>query len=105
MVVSEKFDESQGQDRRATTGFRSWGSGVSGDYRPQKIGAKIRDAQLELIPYMLIVGRETEEMEQVSVRGPPLPPRRFGEQWPIDAVVEKFQAEIRARRRSAESVG
>src|SRR4029434_7415182 len=27
---------------------------VSGDYRPDKIGAKIREAQLEKIPYMLI---------------------------------------------------
>ena len=34
---------------------------VTGDYRAEKIGAKIRDAQLELIPYMFVVGgREME---------------------------------------------
>jgi threonyl-tRNA synthetase len=90
MVVSEKY-ESQGRDlerRLSDLGLR-----VTGDYRPQKIGAKIRDAQLELIPYMLIVGRETEE-GKVSVRD-----RLEGDlgAMPIDAVVEKFQAEIREK--------
>jgi len=34
---------------------------VSGDYRAEKIGAKIRDAQLELTPYMFVLGaREAE---------------------------------------------
>jgi len=44
-------------------GFR-----VSGDYRPEKIGAKIRAAQLELIPYMFIIGGREMEEEAVSVR-------------------------------------
>jgi threonyl-tRNA synthetase len=36
---------------------------VTGDYRPEKLGAKIRDGQLELIPYMLVVG--PRDVEQV----------------------------------------
>ncbi len=41
---------------------------VSVDSRSAKIGAKIRDAQLEKIPYMLIIGPKEAETETVSVR-------------------------------------
>ena len=44
-------------------GFR-----VTGDYRPEKIGAKIREAQLEKIPYMLVVGEKEAENQAVAVR-------------------------------------
>lgn len=44
-------------------GFR-----VTGDFRPEKLGAKIRDAQLELIPYMMVVGPRDEENGTISVR-------------------------------------
>jgi threonyl-tRNA synthetase len=38
------------------------------DYRAEKINSKIRDAQLEQIPYMLIVGDKELEEGKVSVR-------------------------------------
>ena len=38
------------------------------DRRSEKIGAKIRDAQLEKIPYMLIMGPKETEEGTVSVR-------------------------------------
>jgi threonyl-tRNA synthetase len=38
------------------------------DARPEKIGAKIRDAQLEKIPVMLVVGQKEAETGQVSYR-------------------------------------
>lgn len=38
------------------------------DSRTETMQAKIRDAQLQKIPYMLIVGRKEEETNQVSVR-------------------------------------
>ncbi len=38
------------------------------DYQNEKIGAKIRDAQLEKIPYMLVVGDKEMESKSVSVR-------------------------------------
>lgn len=44
-------------------GFR-----VSEDSRNEKIGKKIREAQMEKIPYMLVVGDQEAESEQVSVR-------------------------------------
>ena len=41
---------------------------VTADYRSEKLGAKIRDAQLELIPYMLVVGPRDAENGTVSLR-------------------------------------
>ena len=38
------------------------------DHRPEKIGAKIRDAQLEKIPAMLVVGAKEAENQAVSYR-------------------------------------
>ena len=41
---------------------------MHGDYRPEKIGAKIREAQLEKIPYMLVVGEKEAETGTVAFR-------------------------------------
>ena len=43
-------------------------SASAGDYRPEKIGYKIREAQLEKIPYMLVVGEKEQTAGTVSVR-------------------------------------
>jgi len=50
-------DELRAQDLRVTV-----------DTRSEKVGAKIRDAQLEKLPYMLILGPKEEEAGTVSVR-------------------------------------
>ncbi len=44
-------------------GFR-----VEGDYRNEKLGYKIREAQLKKIPYMLVIGEKEEETGQVALR-------------------------------------
>lgn len=41
---------------------------VECDFRSEKIGYKIREAQLEKIPYMIVVGDKEMENNQVSVR-------------------------------------
>ena len=41
---------------------------VEADLRSEKIGYKIREAQLQKVPYMLIVGQKEEEAGLVSVR-------------------------------------
>ena len=41
---------------------------VEVDHRNEKIGKKIREAQLEKIPYMLVVGDKEAESGQVAVR-------------------------------------
>ena len=55
LTVSEKFDDyaQKVEAELQASGFR-----VTGDYRPEKIGAKIREAQLEKMPYMLVVGEK-----------------------------------------------
>src|SRR3974377_2233915 len=48
--------------------LRARGFRVSADYRPEKIGYKIREAQLEKIPYMLVVGDKEQSSGTVAVR-------------------------------------
>lgn len=65
------------------------------DRRPDKIGAKIRDAELEKIPYMLIVGAREAETNGVSLRV-----RHSGDQGslPLPEFLSRAQAGIAARR-------
>jgi threonyl-tRNA synthetase len=63
--VSEKFTD---YGRRVEAELKSHGFRVTGDYRPEKIGHKIREAQLEKIPYMLVVGEKEQSAGTVSVR-------------------------------------
>lgn len=39
------------------------------DWRAEKIGYKIREAQLDKVPYMLIIGQKEADSGMVSVRG------------------------------------
>ena len=41
---------------------------VEGDYRNEKIGYKIREAQMQKIPYMLVIGDKEAESGMVAVR-------------------------------------
>ncbi|WP_207957117.1 threonine--tRNA ligase [Rubrobacter tropicus] len=50
-------------DELATAGLRA-----EVDARPERMNAKIRDAQLQKVPYMLVVGDREEEARGVSVR-------------------------------------
>ncbi|MCO6458922.1 MAG: threonine--tRNA ligase [Pirellulaceae bacterium] len=65
LVVSQKFEE---YGRQVEQQLRDAGLRVQGDYRPEKIGAKIRDAQLELVPYMFVLGGREMESQSVAVR-------------------------------------
>jgi threonyl-tRNA synthetase len=91
MVVSEKVEEyGRGVQRQLSeAGLR-----VGGDYRAEKIGAKIRAAQLDLVPYMFVIGGREAQEGQVSVRD-----RLEGDlgAMPLAAAVDKLQAEIRAK--------
>jgi threonyl-tRNA synthetase len=64
-TISEK---AEGYARQIEQKFREKGFRVSGDYRAEKIGHKVRDAQLEKIPYMLIVGEKEQAAGTVAVR-------------------------------------
>ena len=62
------------------------------DLRPEKIGAKIRDAQLEKIPVMLVVGGKEAESQAVSYRD-----RHDGDlgAMPLAEAVARLKAESR----------
>ena len=48
--------------------MESAGLRVSTDLRSEKIGYKIREAQLQKIPYMLVIGDKEVESGEVAVR-------------------------------------
>jgi threonyl-tRNA synthetase len=48
--------------------LKNWGINAVIDGRAEKLGKKIRDAQIEKIPYMLIIGEKEAENKSVSVR-------------------------------------
>ena len=64
------------------------------DSRAEKIGYKIRDARLQKVPYMLIVGAKEEEEKLVSVRS-----RFAGDegQTTLDEFLDNIKEEIRTR--------
>jgi threonyl-tRNA synthetase len=72
----------------------SAGIRVTVDDRNEKVNAKIREAQLQKIPYMLVVGGREAESGQVAVRH-----RRRGDLGTSDAAefVAKISAEIAAK--------
>jgi len=59
------------------------------DVRDDKIGAKIRDAQLEKVPYMLVTGAKEAESHAVAVRS-----REKGDEGAVS--LEEFVARIKA---------
>lgn len=68
-------------------GFR-----VTTDDRSERVGAKIRLAQTQKVPFMLIVGPKEQDADTVSVRN-----RKEGDLGPmgLDALVEKLEEEQR----------
>ena len=58
--------------------FKNVGIRITGDYRAEKIGYKIREARLERIPYILVVGEKEAANNEVSVRS-----RKNGEEGAI----------------------
>ena len=75
--------------------FRTAGFRAKLDLRSEKIGHKIRDGQVELIPYMVVVGKREAEEGTVSLRD-----RIDGDlgSMRVEEAVEKLAAEVRERR-------
>jgi len=81
--------------REVEAKLRAAGFRVTGDYRPEKINSKIRDAQLELIPYMFVVGPKEAAAGEVAVRD-----RIEGNlgAMPLAAAIDKLAEEVRAKK-------
>ncbi len=74
--------------------LRAAGVRASVDSSPDKLGAKIRLAQLGKVPYMIVVGGKESESRQVSIRS-----RKSGDQglMPLEKFVEHIKNEITER--------
>ncbi|MCB2410005.1 threonine--tRNA ligase [Hymenobacter lucidus] len=90
LPISEKYQEyaQQVYDKLVQAEMRG-----SLDSRDEKIGRKIRDAEMSKVPYMLIVGEKEQENGIVSVR-------KHGEgdigSVPLDAFIRSFQEQVEA---------
>lgn len=91
LTVSEKSDAygREVEQKLAEAGLR-----VTGDYRGAKLNAKIREGQVQLIPYMFVVGEKDREGGTVSVRD-----RLEGDlgAMPLEAAIKKLRGEIEAK--------
>ena len=68
---------------------------AKGDFRNEKLGYKVREAQTKKIPYMLIIGDKEVEENKVTVR------LRGGENIPLMSVfdiIERIKKETKERR-------
>jgi len=90
--VSQQFDE---YAKRTAERFKEAGIRAEADLRNEKMGYKIRAAQLEKIPYMLIVGEKEAGSDTVSVRK-----RGEGDVGakPVDEAIGLMLEEIRTRK-------
>jgi threonyl-tRNA synthetase len=91
LPISEKFT---GYGQKVEAELRAAGFRMTGDYRPEKIGAKIREAQLEKVPYMLVVGEKEQASGTVAVRD-----RVEGDlgAMPVAQAMARFRDEVQKR--------
>ena len=89
--MSEKFEE---YAKKVERKLRDAGFRASSDLRSEKIGAKIREGRLNLVPYLAVVGAKEEENQSVALRS-----RKEGElgEVPLEKVIEKLTQEVRMR--------
>ena len=92
LPVTNQFDDyaKQVTERLQTAGIRA-----ESDLRNEKLGYKIREAQLEKIPYMLVVGEKEQSAGTVSVRK-----RGEGDigAKPVDETIAMIRDDINAKR-------
>ncbi len=65
LPISEKFKD---YAEKVIAELKKNGIDATADHRSEKIGYKIREARLDKLPYMLVVGAKEEEAGKVSVR-------------------------------------
>lgn len=74
--------------------LKEYGIRVTTDTRSEKVGYKIREAQLEKIPYMIVMGDKEIESGTISVRG-----RKDGDigSMTVESFAEKILKEINSK--------
>lgn len=88
LPISEKYHDYADQVKRR---LQQSGIRVEADYRAEKIGYKIREARMERVPYLLVVGEKEQEDNTISVRS-----RAKGEEGsiPLDDFAMRVEREI-----------
>ena len=91
LPISEKYHD---YAKKVKEALAQNGVLVTVDERAEKIGYKIREARLDRVPYMLIVGQKEEEENVVSVRS-----RYLGDegQKPLASFTDEICREIRTK--------
>lgn len=91
LPISEKF---AGYAQQVAEELKKNGVRATVDERSEKIGYKIREARLDKLPYMLVVGQKEEEEGKVSVRS-----RFLGDegQKELSTFIEQICTEIRTK--------
>ena len=91
LPISEKY---HAYAKKIESELKDNGIRCSADERAEKIGYKIREARLDRVPYLLVVGQKEEEEGLVSVRS-----RYLGDegQKPLDTFVNDICKEIRTK--------
>jgi threonyl-tRNA synthetase len=89
LTISEKFTD---YGRKVEAELKAKGFRVTGDYRPEKVNYKVREAELEKIPYMLVVGGKEEAAGAVAVRD-----RVEGDlgAMPVAKLIERLEQEVK----------
>ena len=89
-------DRTQGYARQVQAELETYGIRCELDARSEKIGKKIRDAQMEKVPYMLVLGDKEAEENLVAVRS-----RKTGEteNMPLADFARKLCEEVRTKAR------
>ncbi len=90
-ITDKQFDYAKGvREKLLAAGIRT-----ELDARPEKIGFKIREASIEKVPYILVVGDKEVQQDMVAVR------ERGGKDlglMPLEEFIDKTQKEIREKR-------
>ncbi len=91
LPISDKYEAYAAE---VETKLKANGILCSVDNRSEKIGYKIREARLDKLPYMLVVGQQEEEEHTVSVRS-----RFAGDEGvkALDEFIEQISKEIRTK--------
>lgn len=91
LPVSEKVAD---YARSLVAEMTARGIRATADLSPEKLGAKIRLAQVEKVPYMIVIGPKEEAAGQLSIRS-----RQRGDEGAVakDEFIQRIESEIRDR--------
>ena len=91
LPITDDFNE---YGREVTDKFKAAGIRCELDSRSEKIGHKIRESELQKIPYMLIIGAREKDAGEVSVRI-----HGHGDKgsYKVDELIDKFKEEIQTK--------